>query len=74
MNSNLKNALLVGAGALATVLLTKKSSALGDLNTAKTAKGRTRQRKAVFARMENEGSIFPKRNGKRTKPRKQKRK
>jgi len=41
---------------------------LGDLNTAKTKSGRVKQRKAVFAKMEDAGTLYNKnRKGKRTK-------
>lgn len=46
----------------------KKGKGLGDLNTARTAKKRVAQRKAVFAKMEDEGTIYKKnRKGKRSK-------
>lgn len=46
----------------------KKGDNLGDLNTAKTKTGKVKQRKAVFAKLDEEGKTFPKnRNGKRKK-------
>lgn len=43
---------------------------LGDLNTAKTKAGRKRQRAAVFAKLDEAGEAWPKKEGKRKKPRK----
>lgn len=45
-----------------------KSSSLGNLNTAKTKKGKENQRKSVFAKLSDEGKIFIKnQKGKRSK-------
>jgi uncharacterized protein HemX len=46
---------------------------LGDLNTAKTKEGRIKQRKAVFAKLAEQGKVYRKnRVGKRTKKTKKK--
>lgn len=65
---------LVAAGLIVAVVFFVKSNrkksvdSLGDLNTAKTKAGRIRQRKAVFAKLADEGKIYRKnRAGRRTK-------
>lgn len=71
---------LVGSGlALGTFAVVRYASkkkkkalnGLGELNTAKTAKKRVAQRKAVMAKLEDKGKLLPKNTvGKRAKPRK----
>ena len=64
---------LLGLAAVAAAIYTlfkktKKPKGLGDLNTARTKSGRVKQRKAVFAKMEEAGTLYNKnRKGKRTK-------
>lgn len=76
MNKNNTQRNVVGLLGLAAVVGTiwwvlssnSKSDGLGDLNTAKTKAGRVKQRKAVFAKMEDAGTLYNKnRQGKRTK-------
>ena len=62
---------LAGAIALGYYILTggkEEDKGLGELNTAKTKILRVAQRKAVFAKLDEEGKVFPKnRNGVRKK-------
>jgi len=70
---------LAGAIALGYYIFTggkeEEDKSLGELNTAKTKGGKVAQRKAVFAKLDEEGKVFPKnRNGVRKKAVKKKRK
>lgn len=71
---------VAGAGVGLLVLLFKSSGSkaavggLGNINTARTSKGRKSQRAAVFAKLDDEGKTWPKKNGTRKKPRSKKRK
>ncbi|MGL6121653.1 MAG: LPXTG cell wall anchor domain-containing protein [Shewanella sp.] len=49
--------LLTGTGLY---FLTRKKKGLGDLDTAKTKKGKIKQRKAVFAKMDEQGDTWSK--------------
>lgn len=50
-----------------------KGLSLGYLDTAKSVKGKKKQRAAVFAKLDDQGKSFPKnKDGVRTKPRKKK--
>lgn len=74
MKINWKNIALAGGAVALFVWLAKAAKSkdglngLGDLDTAKTKAGRIRQRKAVFAKLTDEGKIYRKnRAGRRTK-------
>lgn len=76
VKSNTGMYVLIGVGIAAVVgvgilVLKKKKKGLGNLDTAKTAKGRKAQRGAVFAKLDNQGDTFPKNSqGIRTKRKK----
>lgn len=64
-------AVAAGLVALATRGKKKGLSGLGDLNTAKTKAGKVKQRKAVFAKLTDDGKTYPKnKNGVRIKRKK----
>lgn len=66
--------LIGGAGFLAYQFFKKpKNKGLGKLMNTGTKKKRAAQRAAVFAKLDEQGSLYPKKNGKRTKKRKSKR-
>lgn len=76
MNNFTKAAIGIGGAVLLYHLFSNNGSgsSMGDLDTAKTKAGRERQRRAAFARMDSSGEAWPKKGGKRVKPRKKSRK
>lgn len=63
--------LLAAAAGIGLLLFSGNNNSLGDLDTAKTAKGRKKQRAAVFAKMDEDGVTWPKtKSGVRKKKRK----